>query len=56
MDGGMQADTYAGRLISRYRTGCMQAGRSETLGGSAGFNQGSNSDKTIKQVSSHMVR
>ena len=30
MDGGRQAGTYAGRLISRYRTGGRQAGRSVT--------------------------
>ena len=31
MDGGRQAGTYAGRLISRYRTGGRQAGRSVTF-------------------------
>ena len=31
MDGGRQAGTYAGRIISRYRTGGRQAGRSVTF-------------------------
>ena len=31
MDGGRQAGTCAGRLISRYQTGGRQAGRSVTF-------------------------
>ena len=31
MDGGRQAGTYAGRLISRYQTGGRHAGRSVTF-------------------------
>ena len=31
MDAGRQAGTYAGRLISMYRTGGRQAGRSVTI-------------------------